>query len=91
MPYVPNTLAGRQDNGGAPLRGQICQAARQPRGRYRWTDVYMGPITFQILDRAAFHSTIDVLREIHTTAVAVCLDGKRFRKDPTEDYYRPQL
>ena len=56
-----------------------------------WTDVYMAPITFQILDRAALHSTIDVLREIHTTAVAVCLDGKRFRKDPTEDYYRPQL
>ena len=56
----------------------------------RWTDVYMGPITFQILDRAAFHSTIDVLREIHTTAAAVCLDGKRFRKDPTERLLPPQ-
>jgi hypothetical protein len=31
----------------------------------------MGPITFQILDRAAFHSTVDMLREVHLTTVAV--------------------
>ena len=39
----------------------------------RWTEVYMGPLTFQILDRAAFHSTLEVLRQIHHTAVAVCI------------------
>jgi hypothetical protein len=51
----------------------------------------MGPLTFQILDRAAFHSAVDVLRLAHRTAVAVCLDGHRFRADPTrDDYHAPQ-
>jgi hypothetical protein len=55
----------------------------------RWTDVYMGPITFQILDRAAFHSAVEVLRLVHRTAVAVCLDGSAHAADPTEDSYVP--
>ena len=56
----------------------------------KWTDLYMGPVTFQILDRAAFRSAIEVLRLAHTTAVAVCLDGPDFVNDPTYDDYRPQ-
>ncbi|MEN4464153.1 hypothetical protein VXE65_19120 [Mycolicibacterium conceptionense] len=55
----------------------------------KWTDIYMGPITWQLLDRAAFHSATEVLREAHRTAVAVCLDGHRHRADPTRDDYTP--
>ena len=54
-----------------------------------WTDIYMGPITFQILDRAAFHSATQLLRDAHRTAIAVCLDGPQFSADPTGDDYRP--
>nr|WP_318276512.1 hypothetical protein [Mycobacterium eburneum] len=55
----------------------------------KWTDVYMGPLTFQILDRAAFDGALEVLRLAHRTTVAVCLDGHRHRADPTRDDYRP--
>ena len=55
----------------------------------KWTDIYMGPITWQLLDRAAYHSATEVLREAHRTAVAVCLDGHRHRADPTRDDYTP--
>ena len=56
----------------------------------RWVEVYMRPVTFQILDRAAFRSAVEVLRLAHKTAVAVCLDGQQHRFDPTADAYRPQ-
>ena len=55
-----------------------------------WVEVYMRPVTFQILDRAAFRSAVEVLRLAHKTAVAVCLDGQQHRFDPTADAYRPQ-
>ena len=55
----------------------------------RWTDVYMGPVTFQVLDRAAFHSAVEVLQLAHNITVAVCPDGPRFAADPTADDYRP--
>ncbi len=51
----------------------------------RWSDCYLGQVTFQILDRAAFHSAVEVLRLAHRTATAVCIDGHRFRADPTRD------
>jgi hypothetical protein len=56
-----------------------------------WTDIFLGPLTIQLLDRAAFHSTIEVLQLAHGVAVAVCLDGPRFAADPTDDDYRPAL
>jgi hypothetical protein len=54
-----------------------------------WTDIFLGPLTIQLLDKAAFHSTIEVLRLAHNVAVAVCPDGPRFGADPTDDDYRP--
>ena len=50
----------------------------------------MRPVTFQIVDLAAFRSAIEVLKLAHKTAVAVRLDGHRHRFDPTGDEYRPQ-
>ena len=38
----------------------------------RWTDIFLGPLTIQVLDRAAYHSAIDVLRLAHSVAVVVC-------------------
>ena len=55
-----------------------------------WAEVYMRPVTFQIVDLAAFRSAVEVLRLAHKTAVAVCLDGPQYRFDPTADAYRPQ-
>jgi hypothetical protein len=55
----------------------------------RWTDVYLGPLTIQILDRIAYHSAVEVLKLAHTIAVGVCQDGPRYRDDPTADHYRP--
>jgi hypothetical protein len=54
-----------------------------------WTDIFLGPLTIQVVDRAAFHSSIEVLQLAHSVAVAVCLDGARFAADPTADDYRP--
>jgi hypothetical protein len=56
-----------------------------------WTDIFLGPLTIQLLDRAAFHGTIEVLQLAHGIAVAVCPDGPRFAADPTADDYRPAL
>ena len=55
----------------------------------RWTDVHMGPLTWQILDRAAFHALTSILRDVHRTAVVVCLDGGKYRADPTADDHVP--
>jgi len=55
----------------------------------KWVEVYMRPVTFQIVDLAAFRSAIEVLRLAHKTAAAVCLDGHQHRFDPTGDEYRP--
>lgn len=56
-----------------------------------WTDVYLGPLTIQLVDRAAFHGSIEVLQLAHSIAIAVCPDGPRFAADPTADDYRPAL
>jgi hypothetical protein len=55
-----------------------------------WVEVYMRPVTFQIVDLAAFRSATTVLQLAHKTAIAVCLDGQQYRFDPTADAYRPQ-
>lgn len=55
----------------------------------RWTDIHAGPITVQLLDRAAFHSLVAILRDAHRTAIAVCLDGHEHRADPTRNDYVP--
>lgn len=53
-----------------------------------WVEVYMRPVTFQIVDLAAFHSVVHLLQLAHQTAAAVCPDGPRHRFDPTADAYR---
>ena len=47
----------------------------------RWTDIFLGPLTIQVLDRAAYHSAVDVLRLAHSIAIAVC--GERPVSPPT--------
>lgn len=53
-----------------------------------WVEVYLGPITIQILDRAAYRTALDILRQAHQTAIAVFLDGSQHAADPTDDDYR---
>jgi len=62
--------------------------APDQRRTIRWTDIYLGPVTLQILDRAAWHSSMELLKLAHQTATAVFLDGHRHRADPTRDTYR---
>lgn len=49
-----------------------------------WVDVHMGPITWRIADHTGYHSLIEGLRNAHRTAVGVFLDGRKYRKDPTD-------
>jgi len=53
-----------------------------------WVDLQMGPVTWQIVDRAGYDSVLNILRDAHRTAVGVCLDGGKYRADPTKDNYR---
>jgi hypothetical protein len=64
------------------------QSADQRRSHH-WTDLYMGPVTFQILDLLAYRSSLTLLGEAHRTAIAVCLDGDQHDADPAADDYRP--
>ncbi len=50
----------------------------------RWTDVHMGPLTWQILDRAAFHALTSILRDVHRTACVV----SRWRQAPRRSHRR---
>jgi|JI10StandDraft_1071094.scaffolds.fasta_scaffold18126_10 hypothetical protein len=63
--------------------------ADDQRHTLRWTELHMGPLTWQILDRAAFHALTGILRDVHATASVVCLDGSKHRADPTADDYVP--
>ncbi|MBF6064718.1 hypothetical protein IU500_24780 [Nocardia terpenica] len=54
----------------------------------RWVELHMGPVTWQIVDRAGYDSVVGILRDAHRTAVGVCLDGGKYRADPTKDDYR---
>ncbi|MCX5042480.1 hypothetical protein OG921_04745 [Aldersonia sp. NBC_00410] len=56
-----------------------------------WIDLSMGPVTWLIMDRTAYHSALDILRRAHRTAAGVCLDGDTYGVDPTEDDYIPPL
>ena len=53
-----------------------------------WVDLHMGPVTWQILDHVGFNGALEVLRNAHRTAVAVFLDGGKYRTDPTRDDYQ---
>jgi hypothetical protein len=55
----------------------------------RWLDIFMGPVTCQILDQTGYRSALEILRRAHATATHVFLDGSKFRADPTRDDYRP--
>ena len=88
-PYGQPTIA--VDWTSRPSYAAIPQSRVTPDQRHtlRWTEVHMGPLTWQILDRAAFHALTRILRDVHTTATVVCLDGSKHRADPTADDYVP--
>ncbi|MGH8880447.1 MAG: hypothetical protein ACRD0P_24350 [Stackebrandtia sp.] len=65
--------------------------SRHHRRAVHWVDLHMGPVTFQIMDHTGYNSALAILRDAHRTAVATCLDGGKWRADPTrDDYQRPQ-
>jgi hypothetical protein len=53
-----------------------------------WVDVYTGPITWQLRDRSAILSMIDLLHRVHQISIAVFVDGEEFKADPTRPDYR---
>lgn len=57
----------------------------------RWTDINVKPVTIQVLDRVAYNSMVRILRDVHATAIAVCLDGPRHTADPTQACYAADL
>jgi hypothetical protein len=66
-----------------------CTLTTDRRTTLRWTDIFLGPLTIQLLDRTAFHSSVEVLQLAHNVAIAACPDGPRFSADPTNEDYRP--
>jgi hypothetical protein len=56
--------------------------------RLHWIDLYTGPTTWQIRDRAGLLSMIELLTRVHRTAIAVFADGETYSADPTgHDYH----
>jgi hypothetical protein len=56
--------------------------------RIHWVDLYTGPITWQLRDRAGLLSMIELLTRVHQTAIAVFADGQRYQASPTDPDYR---
>jgi hypothetical protein len=52
-----------------------------------WVDLHMGPITWQIRDRAGLAGATDILQHAYTSAQAVFLDADH-RDDPTPGGHR---
>ena len=53
-----------------------------------WVDVYTGPLTWQLRDRAGILAMIDLLHRVHQIAIAVFADGEQFKADPDHPDYR---
>jgi hypothetical protein len=56
--------------------------------RIHWVEIYTGPITWQIRDRAGLLSLIEVLTRVHQTAIAVFADGEQYKANPADPDYR---
>lgn len=65
------------------------ELARDKRRAIKWIDLYLGPVTWQLLDREGYMSALALLRRAHSTSIHVFADGKKFSADPTRDDYRP--
>jgi hypothetical protein len=52
--------------------------------RIHWVDLYTGPITWQLRDRAGLLSMIELLTRLHRTAIAVFADGEQYKGSPTD-------
>jgi hypothetical protein len=50
--------------------------------------LYTGPLTWQIRDQVGLLSTVELLTDVHRTAIAVFADGERYSADPTRPDYQ---
>jgi hypothetical protein len=73
----------------APAYAVVAQSAlnRLKTAKVNWVDIYTGPITWQLRDRAAILSMIDTLRRVHEVAIAVFADGEQHKADLTAADY----
>ena len=74
----------------APAYAVVAQSAlnKLKTAKLHWVELYTGPITWQLRDRAAVLSMIDVFRQVHRVAIAVFADGEDYKADPTDADYR---
>jgi hypothetical protein len=73
-----------------PAYAVVAQSAlnKVKTAQIHWIDLYTGPITWQIRDRAGLLSMIELLTRVHKTAIAVFADGEHYNADPTgPDYH----
>lgn len=54
------------------------------RRTFHWVDVHMGPVLWRVVDWAGYEAALELLRNVHRTAVAVFTDGGKFRSDPSK-------
>jgi hypothetical protein len=71
-----------------PAYAAVAQSAlnKLKTARIHWVDLYTGPITWQIRDRAGLLSMIELLTRVHQTAIAVFADGQRYNASPTDPW-----
>ncbi|MGO9356010.1 MAG: hypothetical protein ACLP3C_36240 [Mycobacterium sp.] len=72
-----------------PAYAVVAQSAvnRLKTGQVHWIDVYTGPITWQIRDRAGLLSIIEVLTRVHKTAIGIFADGEQYNAAPASPDY----
>lgn len=56
--------------------------------RLHWLELYTGPITWQLRDRAGLLAMIELLTRVHTTAIVVFADGHQYQAHPDDTDYR---
>lgn len=47
-------------------------------------DVFMGPVQSRVVDWAGYEAALELMRNVQRTAVAVFLDGSKYRSDPAK-------
>lgn len=65
------------------------ELSRDRARQLRWLDLHMGPVTFQILDRAGCVAAVELLHTAHRTAIHIFTDGADHAQDPTDIDYTP--
>jgi hypothetical protein len=88
-PHIEARIALSIEWNRRPAYAVVAQSAlnRLKTAKIHWIDLYTGPITWQIRDKAGLLSMIELLNRVHKTAIAIFADGQQYNADPTAPDY----